>query len=267
MNFREYEGKRERIEIKELMEEHGIRLTEEQINVLLEAGWMSNAKKGLGKAAIMATLPFAMSANWANHQPKPYHFQGEKFSVNQQHLDDEAADKAYVDAGGPNFKDRESEEFARFQSTPQHAEILKRAGLPRDYIPTSVRQFAYGTRISTAEESYEESAVIKDAIQRRFGRDSFVSIVRSQDAKTGGAVLLARVSGTVVAMNEQDAIQKAQTIISEIVKDKGFDIQGFKDLDRDVEVKQASRSTIDYAAEAAGTPIRFKVEFKLVKRR
>jgi hypothetical protein len=267
-NFKEYALNREREEIIALLGEHGIDLKPEQVEMILEAGWLSGAKSKLGKAALLASMPFAMSANWANNQPQPYHFSGERMMANQQRTTDDAADKAYTDAGGPEFRDADSEKFLKFRKTPQHAEILKKAGLPSSFIPSSLRHFAYGTQVSTAEEFNKMRAEIKGEIQKRFGRDSFVSIVQSKDTVTGGAVLLVRANGVVMAMNEQDAVHRAEIVMKEIARDKGFEVEGFKDMHKpDVDVKLAPRSTVDFAAESAGTPHMFSVQFKLVPRR
>lgn len=267
MKFKEYKRKRETEEIATLMAENGMELTPEQIEILLEAGWMSRARKGAGKAALLASMPLMMSANWADYQPKPYHFSGDRIMANQQQMQDEEADKAYINAGGPKFSDRDSESFAKFRSDPRHAEILKRAGLPDSYIPSSVRQFAYGTKITTKEEIRQEEAVIKSEIQKRFGRDSFVEVIQSKDIKTGGAVLLVKAQGIVMAMDEHDAARRAEVIIREMARDKGFKVDEFKDLHKaDMKVKPAPRSTVDYTAENAGQPFRFSVQFRIVKR-
>jgi hypothetical protein len=268
MKFKEYVQNRERKRIISLLGEHGIRLGSEQVETLLEAGWLSGTAGRIGKAALLASLPLSMSANWADHQPKPYHFSGDRMMANQQHVEDEGADEAYRDAGGPEFKDADGEKFLNFKKTPRHAEILRRAGLPGNYIPSALRQFVYGAEISTAEELYEVSAEIKGEIQRRFGRDSSVEIIQSKDAVTGGAVLMIRANGVIMAMNEQDAARRAEIVMKEIARDKGFEVDGFKDLHRpDTEVKPAPRSTVDFATESAGRPHGFSVQFKLIPRR
>lgn len=265
MKFNDYYLQRDKKEIETILGEYGITLSKEQIEILVESNWLSRTRKGLGKAALLASLPFAMSANWADHQPKPYHFHGDRLMANQQQFNDEASDKAYIEAGGPRFTDRDAEKFLKFRSTPEHNKVLKRAGLPADYIPSPVRQFVYGVEISSAEEMSETKATIEGEVKKHFGRDSFVSIVQSRDAVTGGSVLWVRIQGVVVAMNEQDAVKRAEVIITEIARNKGFEVQDFKDMHKpDIEVKQASRSTIDYAAESTAVPYRFIVGFKMV---
>lgn len=268
MRFGEYARNRERMEIVSLLEGNGIRLGMAQIEVLLEAGWLSGAAGKVGRAALLASLPLSMSANWADHQPKPYHFSGSRFMANQQHMDDEAADKAYVDAGGPDFEETDGKDFLAFKKTPKHARILKTAGLPSDYIPSKIRNFLYGMEISATSELGEESVDIKGEIQRRFGRESFVEIIQSKDAVTGGAVLLVSANGVVMAMNAQDAARRAEVVMREMAREKGFEVRDFKDLnDRNVVVNPAPRSTVDFATESAESPHRFSVQFKLIPRR
>lgn len=185
--------------------------------------------------------------------------------ANRQRMDDEAADRAYRDAGGPEFKDTDGDEFLRFLKTPRHREALRRAGLPSNYIPSALRHFVYGTQLSVVDEFHEVSVEIKGEIQKRFGKDSFVRVVQSKDAVTGGSILMVRADGVVMAMNEQDAARRAEIVMREIARSKGFEVEGFEDLHApDVEVKKAPRSTADFAAESAGAPHRFSVRFKLV---
>lgn len=271
MKFSEYATEREKAEIVSLLAEHGISPTEEQVQTLLEAGWLSRAKSGLAKGALLASLPLAMSANWANHQPQPYHFQGDRLMANHQRFQDEAADKAYVDAGGPEYKQtaEDAEAFLKFRSTPQHREALKRAGLPGNYIPSPVRSFVYGDKISAVDSMTEESVrSVENGIKKAFGRDSFVSISQSEDTVTGGKIILVSAKGVVMAMNEQDAVRRAEVIIREIAKNEGFDVQEFKDMHApDIDVRLAPRSTVDLSAEAAGRPFGFNVKFKMVAKR
>jgi hypothetical protein len=213
----------------------------------------------------------SMFAPQKDVQPQPYNFQSQRLMVNQQSENDKEADKAYINAGGPEYQQtvRDAQEFAKFQTTPQHKEILKRAGLPSNYIPTSVRSFAYGEKISTVERLDQESAtVLQNKIQKSFGRDSFVRIVSSEDTVTGGKQILVDITGTVMALDQTDAIARAKTVIEQIAQSEGYSLDGFKDLSSssdDTTVTRAPRSTIDYVQESNGRPIRFKVRVRLVK--
>lgn len=64
MRFVDYARNRERRQIVALLEGAGIGLGEDQIDALLEAGWLSKAAGKVGRAALLASLPLSMSANW-----------------------------------------------------------------------------------------------------------------------------------------------------------------------------------------------------------
>jgi len=276
MKFNEYARSREKQELISFLEEHGVDMEGLDLDQLVEAGWLANAKKGLvGRTArnlaLAASIPAMMSANYKDQTPQPYQFQTDKLVANKQHDADEKADQAYIAAGGKKYEqtDTDAHEFVDFSKTPQHAEILKRAGLPRDYMPTNISNFVYGSRISTVSEISEEAGtIIQGEVKKVFGRDSYLRIVSSENVKTGGTQMLVEITGTVVATDKQDALRRAETIITQIVKKNGYEVEGFRDLTGDsTEVQPAPRSTMDYATEAAGQPIRFKLQVQILVRK
>lgn len=278
MRFSEYAFKKDELELVNFLTENGIELETVNIKFLIESGWWDKTKQGLKRGlrtgALLAAMPAISGANWMPPQelpnPQPYRFSVDRLMDNEQSVKDQAADKAYVDAGGPEFKQtlKDAEEFAKFQRTPQHKEILKRAGLPNNYIPSPVRSFAYGDKVSTAESYTKEAVeVIQNGVRKHFGRDSFVRFVKSEDSVTGGSVILLDVTGTVMAFDEADAVKRVEMIIGEIAKDNGYDLAGFQNMSKHhgINVKPAPRSTIDYVQESAGRPIRFTVRIKIKK--
>ena len=281
MKFQDYLKSREKQELISFLEEHGVDMEGLDLDQLVEEGWLDNAKKGLvGRAkkigtaaALAAAVPGMMSANYGGQQqqPQPYHFQSQKMMVNKQQDDDERADRSYVSAGGKDYSQTNADvkDFVDQSKTPRHAEVLKKAGLPKNYMPTPVSNFTYGSKVSSVEEiSNEAGTVIQGEVKKRFGRDAQVRIISLQNAKTGGAQMLVEIDGTVVATDKQDAIKRVGAIVAQIVKDRGYEMNGFRDMEgNSTEVRPAPRSTIDYAAEAAGQPIRFKVQVQIIVRK
>ena len=278
MKFHEYAYEKDKKELVSFLIENQIDINKVDIDFIIESGWWDRnkqgLKRGLQKGALLAAMPGMMGSMFAPQkdvQPQPYNFQSQKLMVNQQSEKDTEADKAYTNAGGPEYKQtvRDAQEFAKFQKTPQHKEILKRAGLPSNYIPTPIRNFAYGVEISTFEKLDQKIAtVLQNKIQKSFGRDSFVSIISSEDTQTGGKQILVEITGTVMALDQTDALARAKTVIEQIAQSEGYSLEGFKDFSSssdDTTVARAPRSTIDYVQESNGRPIRFKVRVRLVK--
>lgn len=274
MKFNEYFAEKEKNELIAFLKEHNIEFTNEEIQVLLEAGWWDSTKKALRTGALVGASVAAMAPNWKDTSAKPYDFTASKMYVNQQKDMDQDADKKYIAAGGYEFKQtlEDAEYFVhKYKKSSQHKIALQKAGLPSNYMPTVLRSFIHGDIISTAEESrQEEVTIIENEVKKKFGRDSFVQLVSSEDSVTGGKTVLVRISGIVVAQDKQDAIRRASVIIKEIAKEKGFDVAGFRSLDtdeQDIDVRLAPRSTMDFAAESAGQPIRFNIMVKFLVRK
>jgi hypothetical protein len=276
--FNEYAFEKDKKELLDFLIENKINIDQLDIKLIIESGWWDrnkqNLKKGMQKAALLAAMPGMMGNMFSQPkempQAQPYRFQSQRLMINQQAENDDQADKAYVNAGGPEYKQtlEDAQEFAKFQTTPQHKQILSKAGLPSNYIPGTVRKFAYGEKISTISKLNQESAtVIQNKIQKQFGRDSFVEIVSVEDTVTGGKQILLEINGIVMGLDESDAISRAKTIIEQIAKSEGYSLEGFKDMSKssnDTTVSRAQRSTIDYVPENNGKPIRFKVRVKLI---
>lgn len=273
--FNEYAFEKDKKELVEFLIENQININQLDIKLIIESGWWDRNKQGLKrgmqKAALLAAMPGMMGSMFSQPkdmpQPKPYHFQSQRLMINQQSENDDQADKAYINAGGPEYKQtlEDAQEFAKFQKTPEHKQILSKAGLPSNYIPGVVRKFAYGEKISTFEKLSQESAtVLQNKIQKQFGRDSSVRIISAEDAVTGGTQILLEVDGIVMGLDESDALSRVKTIIEQIAKSEGYSLEGFKVLSNDTAVAKAPRSTIDYVPENNGRPIRFKVRVKLI---
>lgn len=274
MKFSEYALEKDKNELINFLLENNINIEDVNIENLIESGWWDKTKQGIKRGlrtgALLAAMPAISGANWTPPtqlpNPQPYAFSADKLMINQQGKKDEEADKAYINAGGPEFKQtiEDAEQFAKFRNTPQHKEILKKAGLPANYIPTTVRSFAYGQRIQTNEElSQEAASVVQNDIRKHFGRDSFVRLIGSEDTVTGGKLILLDVTGTVMAFDQNDAAKRVEMIVREIAKDRGYDLKGFEDLNSDINVKPAKRSTIDYVQENTNQPIKFKIRIRL----
>jgi hypothetical protein len=277
MKFSEYANKKEQKELLEFLVKNNVDLSEVNINILLESGWWDATKRGLRTGALLATMPAISGANWTPPKelpnPRPYHFSAEKFVNNQQGMKDEKADKAYINAGGPEFKQtlEDAEKYVKFKKTPENQEILKRAGLPSNYIPSSIRSFVYGDIISTASEYSQETAnVIQGEIKKHFGREMSARFVRSEDSVTGGTRILIDIVGTVMAFDENDAIKRVETVVREIAKDRGFSLDGFQDINKHhgIEVRPASRSTIDFVQKenSGARPIKIAVRVTFLVR-
>lgn len=271
--FSDYAKEKDKKELIAFLEKHEIAYTDKDIQVLLEAGWLNSVGRGLRTGALLAAMPAISGANWMPPKelpnPQPYHFSAEKLMDNQQKQQDQEADKAYIAAGGPEFRQtlEDAQEFSKFRSTSQHQQILKKAGLPNNYIPSSVRHFAYGEKISTAEEFSEVAVtVMQNEITKHFGRDMSVRFVGSEDTVTGGKTILVDIVGVVMAFDENDAIKRVETVVREIAKNKGYDLTGFQSASdhHGIEVRPASRSTIDFVQkENAAQPIKVSVRIKL----
>jgi hypothetical protein len=273
MKFNNYLAEKEKNELIAFLKEHDIEFTNEEIKVLLEAGWWDSTKKALRTGALVGASVAAMAPNWKDTTAKPYDFNASKMYVNQQKDMDDSADKKYIAAGGHEFKQtlEDAEYFVKNRNSPQHKMALQKAGLPSNYIPTVLRSFVYGDEISAYDEfRQEEVTIIENEVKKKFGRDSSVHLVSSEDAVTGGKTILVRISGVVVATDEQDAVRRASVVIQEIAKEKGYDVAGFRSLDtdeQDISVRQAPRSAMDFTAEAAGQPIRFNIMVKFLVRK
>lgn len=271
--FNDYFAEKEKSELVAFLKEHNIEFTHEDIQVLLEAGWWDGAKKALRTGALVGASVAAMAPNWKDTSAKPYYFGGSRLYVNQQNDMDEDADKKYIAAGGHEFKQtlEDAEYFAKNRNSPQHKMALQKAGLPSNYIPTVLRSFVYGNKIGAYDEfRQEEVTIIENEVKKSFGRDSSVHLVSSEDTVTGGKTILVNIEGVVVAQDKQDAIKRAATIIKEIAKAKGYDVTGFRSLntdEQDIDVRPAPRSTMDFATEAVGHPIKFNIMVKFLVRK
>lgn len=271
MKFKEYNRTRELQQLAIFLKEQNIEFTDKDLNVLLEAGWWDGTKKALRTGALVGASVAAMAPNWKDQTAKPYNFDASKMYVNQQYDQDQDADKRYIAAGGRQFEQtlEDAEYFVhKYMKSPEHKMALQKAGLPSNYMPTVLRSFIHGQKIGTTEElSKQHVQIIENEVKRVFGRDSFVSLISSEDVVTGGKQVLVQITGTVVALDEQDAVRRAENIIRQIAKDKGYDVTGFRDErpdNKDIEVKQAPRSTMDFATESAGAPIKFSVVVKIL---
>jgi hypothetical protein len=270
MRFKDYNRAKELKELAAFLKEQNIEFNDNDLNILLEAGWWDGAKKAMRTGALLGASVAAMAPNWKDQSAKPYSFSGSKMYVNQQHDADRDADERYVAAGGRKFNQtlEDSQSFLKYRNTPEHKMALQKAGLPRNYIPTVLRNFVYGEKISASSEVSEQHVrTIEGEVKRVFGKDSFVNIVSAEDTVTGGKQILVRITGTVIALDENDAVKRAENVIRQIAKDKGYDITGFRDErpdNKDIEVKQAPRGTMDYTAESAGRPTKFSVLVKFL---
>jgi hypothetical protein len=274
MKFSEYVEKKDQKQLIEFLTKNNVDLSKVDIQILIESGWWDAAKKGLRTGALLAAMPAISGANWMPPNelpnPQPYKFSAEKLVDNKQSIEDREADKAYINAGGPKFQKtpEAAEQFLKFRSTPQHKEILKRAGLPSNYMPSTIRHFAYGQKISTVEElSQEEVNIMQGEMRKHFGREMFVRLVGAEDTVTGGKTILIDITGTVMALNENDAIKRVEIVVREIAKDRGYNLKNFEDLSKHhgIEVKQAPRSTIDFVQQenSGSQPIKVKVRITL----
>jgi hypothetical protein len=265
--FVNYAREKQIEELVNFLKENQIEFSNEDIDILIEAAWLDRAKKALKTGALLATLPATMSAAYQDTTPKPYHFQTSGIHANQQHDADMDADERYNAAGGPKFKQtlEDAENFVQnFRHTPQHKMALQKAGLPSNYMPTALRSFVYGDKIGTADEFYQTGlTVVEGEVKKKFGKESSVHLIGSEDSVTGGKIILVQIDGIVVATDKQDAIRRAEIIIRQIAEDKGFSLEGFKSNDKEIEVQNAPRSTMDLAAESTKMPMKFSVVVKL----
>lgn len=277
MRFSEYAFQKDKKELIEFLIENNVNQKNINLEYLIESGWWDRTKqgikKGLAKGALLAAMPGMMGNMYTQPQelpnPKPFNFLSQKLMDNEQNQKDQMDDKAYINAGGPEFEQtlKDTERFLKFKSTPQHQEILRKAGFSNDYIPSPLRHFAYGQKVSTVTSSHKESMnIIQGEIKKRFGRDCFVEIVSTKDTVTGGQEILLDVSGIVMAFDQNDAIKRVEAIVREIAKDQGYNLAGFKEAGlTSTDVSPAPRSTIDYVQENSGQPIRFSVRIRLLK--
>jgi hypothetical protein len=273
MKFSEYAREKEQKKLIEFLIENNVDLSEVDIVALIESGWWDSAKRGLRTGALLAAMPAISGANWSSEElpnPQPYSFSTIKLMDNEQSVKDQQADNSYIAAGGRAYKQtlEDAKEYYEFQKTKENQEILKKAGLPSNYIPSNIRHFVYGQNISTFEELSETAVtVIQDEVRKHFGRDMFVRFVKSEDSVTGGAVILLDIEGTVMAFDENDAVKRVEVVVREIAKNKGYSLVGFQDLSKhnDTAIKPAHRSTIDFVQqESAGKPIKVKVRMKMM---
>ena len=266
MKFTDYAREKDIEQLVSFLRENEIEFSDQDVQMLLETDWWNGLKKAAKTGALLATLPATMSASYKDTTPQPYHFQTSGIHTNAQHDSDMDADERYYAAGGHRFKQtlEDAKYFVHdFIHTPQHKMALQKAGLPSNYMPTPLRSFVYGDKIGTADEFHEQGlAVIEGEVKKRFGRDSSVHLIGSEDSVTGGKVILVQIDGIVVATDKQDALRRAETIIRQIAEDKGFSLDGFKSNDKEIEVQNAPRSTMDLAAESTKMPMKFSVVVK-----
>lgn len=266
MRFKDYAREKDIEQLTNFLKENEVEFSDEDIQILLETDWWNGIKKAARTGALLATLPATMSASYKDTTPQPYRFQTSGLYANQQHDADMDADERYYAAGGHKFKQtlEDAKYFVHdFMHTPQHKMALQKAGLPNDYMPTPIRSFVYGEKIGSVEELHKQGfKVVEGEVKKKFGKDSHVRLVGSEDTVTGGKVILVQIDGIVVATDKQDAVRRAEIIIQQIAKDKGFSLEGFKS-NEEIEVQHAPRSTIDLAAESTKMPIKFSVIVKL----
>jgi hypothetical protein len=267
MKFTDYAREKDIEQLVRFLRENEIEFSDQDLQMLLETDWWNGLKKAARTGALLATLPATMSAAYKDTTPKPYHFQTSGIHANQQHDADMDADERYHAAGGPRFKQtlEDAERFVQdFMHTPQHKMALQKAGLPSNYMPTPLRSFVYGDKIGTADEFYQTGlTVIEGEVKKKFGKESHVHLIGSEDSVTGGKIILVQIDGIVVATDKQDAIRRAEIIIRQIAEDKGFSLEGFKSNDKEIDVQNAPRSTMDLAAESTKMPMKFSVVVKL----
>jgi hypothetical protein len=99
------------------------------------------------------------------------------------------------------------------------------------------------------------------------GRESFVDIVQAKDLGSGGVQIAVEISGTIMALDEADAKRRVETVVQQIMKSKGYQIQDMQSLgggDADIHLSNADRSTIDYVPESHGKPTPFKVKVTFI---
>lgn len=269
MKFTEYVRKQQLREVRMVMRSAGFDPSDYDLDSMTEA----DLKKILAAGAL-ATAPFISGAKHAEEAPepaKPFTYQYKPMFHDAQKESDLRADKDYVKFGGKKYDAgvKEAQDFIKFRKTKDHRDILRKAGLPDDYVPTPIRNFVHGTEISSAtvRDSMDVNLLEKD-IKKHFGRESFVQITRSVDAVTGGTTTIADIHGHTMARNEQEARLRARMQVEHILKRHGFSTDGMVELTGMLPTvsQDMSRSTIDMAREASELtrfPFAFKV--KLVK--
>ena len=269
MKFTEYVRKQQLREVRMVMRSAGFDPSDYDLDSMTEA----DLKKILAAGAL-AAAPFISGAKHSEKPPepaKPYTYHYSPIFHDAQKESDLRADKDYIKFGGKKYEGgvKEAQDFIKFRKTKDHRDILRKAGLPDDYVPTPIRSFVYGADVSskTVVDTVEAQLLDKD-IKRHFGRDSFVQISRSVDVVTGGTTTIATIQGHTMARNEQEAKLRARMQVEHILKRHGFSTDGMVELSGMLpKVSQdVTRSTIDMAREASELtrfPFAFKV--KLVK--
>lgn len=265
MNFGEYARKRQIVEIYMEMDRLGIDARQYDLKNLSEA----DLKKIMGSLAL-AAAPFISGAEHKAPPPDkpamPYTYQYSPLMHDAQRDADIKADKDYVRAGGRRYEQslEDAQEFTDFRKTAEHADILRRAGLPNSYVPSSVRSFVFGSHTSSAHSIDDVSVkLLERDVVKHFGRESSVHIVRSKDLKTGGTIITADITGHTLARDEQEASQRARMQVEQILKRHGFSTEGMREVTGTMPkvALDKGRHTIDYAeSHLRSFPFAFRVE-------
>lgn len=205
---------------------------------------------------VLAASPFISGAKHMeipDNQPQPYKYTVQRSYENQDFTKARQDDKNYIAAGGPRFEGSvdDAKEFINFKNSKEHKNILKKAGLNDNYIPSSIKEFVFGSEISSVHKNYDMSGRIEDfktGIVKGLGRESSVEIIKSKNLKDGGAFISANISGVIMAMDQKDAERRLESQIENIIRANGFELNGMSvRVHREfTHVEPAQRSTIDY---------------------
>lgn len=265
MSFGEYARRRQIIEIYREMDRLGIDARQHDLESLTEA----DLRKIMGSLAL-AAAPFISGAEHKVQPPDkpamPYTYHYSPLIHDAQKDADIKADKDYVRAGGRRYEQtlEDAEEFTDFRKTPEHADILRKAGLPKSYVPSSVRSFVFGSHTSSVTSIDDVSVkLLERDVQKHFGRESSVHIVKSKDVRTGGTVVTADITGHTLARDEQEASQRARMQVEQILKRHGFSTEGMREVTGTMPrvALDKGRHTIDYAeSHIKSFPFAFRVE-------
>ena len=205
---------------------------------------------------VLAVAPFISGAKHKeipDKQPQPYTYSIQRSYEDELSIKAKQDDKKYLAAGGPRFEGSVpgANQFVKFRKSGAHRDIIEKAGLDADYIPSNVKEFVFGSKIQSVHKHSETSGRIEDfksGVVKTLGRDSFVEIIKSEKLKNGGSFISANISGVIMAMDQQDAERRVESQIENIIRANGFDLNGMsvKVYREFKHVEPAPRSTIDY---------------------
>lgn len=223
--------------------------------ILNEINW----RKSLAAGAL-ALAPFISGAENKqlppDVQPAPYTYNVQRSYGDAKSVKQQEDDKKYIAVGGLEYEGsiEDAEHFTSIRKTKNHQELLKKAGLDRNYIPSTIKKFVFGTDISSVHGHSNMSGKITDfksGIVKKLGRDSFVDIIKQETLKDGGTIISANISGIIMAMNQKDAEARVESQIKQVIEANGFNLGDMSvRVNREFQsIEPAPRSTIDYTKE------------------